>query len=115
MILLQMLLSQLRNDKVEMTELRRTLFSHGYAVFEQYIVYKDSRIAKMQLRPDGLWLWTHSPKKGYSLSYKVRNVSVALYKLRQSYLNFLKAADRPGVKLPKILISRSARTNALAS
>jgi hypothetical protein len=115
MVIFQMLLSQLRNDKVGMAELRRTLFRHGYAVFESYIVYKDSRIARMQVTPDGVWLWTHSRKKGYSLGYKVRNLSVALHKLRQSYRNFLEAAEKPGVKLPKVVIHRPVRANALAS
>ncbi len=115
MILFQMLWSQLRNDKISTAELRRELFRHGYAIFESYIVYKESRIAKFQVRPDGVWLWTHSAKKGYSLSYKVRSMAVALYKLRRSYRNFLAAAERPGVKLPKIQIHRPIRPNALAS
>ncbi len=110
-----MLLSKLRNDSIQLAELKRTLFAHGYAVFGSYIVYKDSRIAKIEVRSDGVWLFTHSRKKGYCRRYKVRNASVALHKLRQSYLNFLEAAERPGVRLPRVPIARPSRTNALTS
>ncbi|MDJ1504812.1 hypothetical protein [Xanthocytophaga agilis] len=92
--------------KVSMPFVRRALSSRGYAIREPYVLYKDCRVAKIQVdKKERIWLFTHSRHKPYVNRYRVWDMVVVLYRVRQSYLNFLYAASRPGVSIPRIEIN----------
>lgn len=92
--------------KASMPFVKRALSSRGYAIREPYVVYKDCRVARIQIdKNERIWLFTHSRRKAYTNRYQIRDMVVALYRVRQSYLNFLYAASRPGVSIPRIEVN----------
>lgn len=85
---------------------KRALSSRGYAIREPYVLYKDCRVARIQIdKKDRIWLFTHSRNKAYANRHRIRDMVVALYIVRKSYLNFLYAASRPGVSVPRIEVN----------
>lgn len=114
-ILLRELVSNLRAETVSVKDFRRMLGNEGYAVQSPYIVYKDCRIAKFEVRGDAVRIFTHSKKRGYARSHRVRNLMVALHKLRESYRNFVYASEKPGVRLPTIRIMPQKRIGMKAA
>jgi len=99
-------LGWLSGKPVQWKVLRRALTDRGYAVYEPYIVYKGCRVGKFQVNPadESVVIYTHSKRQGYCNSYRVRDIDVALYRIRRSYKNFLYAAERPGVVVKEVKI-----------
>ena len=110
-MLLKKIWSVLAAEKTSAKNFRRMLGDEGYAVADQYIVYKSFRIAKFEVRGDEVWIRTHSKNRGYSRLHRVRNLKVALHKLRESYRNFSYAAEKPGTRLPAVRVARRVEPN----
>ncbi len=110
-MLLKEIWSVLGAEKASAKDFRRMLGNEGYAVADPYIVYKSFRIAKFEVRGDEVWIRTHSKTRGYSRLHRVRNLKVALHKLRVSYRNFSYAAEKPGTRLPAVRIAKRVETN----
>lgn len=110
-MILRQIWSNLRAAKVPVKNFRRMLGDHGYAVMEPYILYKDCRIARFETRGDVVWLRTHAKTRGYAHLYRVRDLKVALHKLRESYRNFSHAAEQPGSKVRAIRVDARAKRN----
>jgi|GEM_PF-5368226 len=103
---LRIALDWLLKRPIQWKVLRRALTDKGYAIYEPYIVYKGCRVAKYEVNPvDGsVSVCTHSKSRGYCHAYRVRDLDIALYRIRRSYKNFLYAAEKPGVVMREVKI-----------
>ncbi len=99
-------LDWLLKKPVQWKTLRRALTDKGYAIYEPYIVYKGCRVSKFEVNPtdDSVIIYTHSKSRGYCKSYQVRDLEIALFKIRKSYKNFLYAAEKPGVVVREVKV-----------
>ena len=105
----------LLGETIEWRALRRALTDRGYAIHDPYIVYKDCRVGKFQVDPknNSVVICTHSRHKGYSQFYKVRDLDMALRKIRKSYINFLAASSRPGAQVRQVAVKMPAPRQAM--
>lgn len=95
--------------------LRKALTNKGYAIYDPYIVYKGCRVGRFFVDPEteNVTIYTHSKHRGYCHSYTVRDLEVALYKIRKSYRNFIYAAERPGAAVREVKVRVKSNSNIL--
>ncbi|MDJ1480110.1 hypothetical protein QNI16_06400 [Cytophagaceae bacterium YF14B1] len=112
---IKLVLDWLLQKPIQWKVLRKALINKGYAIYDPYIVYKGCRVGRFSVNPvtEAVTIYTHSKHRGYCHSYVVRDLEIALHKIRRSYKNFIYASEQPGAAVREIKIPVKSNSRLL--